>query len=59
MRTTKPGKGGEIQITDELLEQERAGNVIVYKFRGKRYDCGNLDGYVQATIELYQKEKGQ
>jgi len=59
IRTTKPGKGGEIQITDALLEQARAGNVIAYKFRGKRYDCGSIDGYVQATIELYEKEKEQ
>lgn len=55
IRTTKPGKGGEIQITDALLEQAKAGKVIAYKFRGKRYDCGSIDGYVQATIELYQK----
>lgn len=54
IRTTKPGKGGEIQITDALLEQAKAGKVIAYKFRGKRYDCGSIDGYVQATIELYQ-----
>ncbi|MDD4856171.1 MAG: UTP--glucose-1-phosphate uridylyltransferase GalU [Sulfuricurvum sp.] len=55
IRTTKPGKGGEIQITDALLEQAKAGKVIAYKFHGKRYDCGSIDGYVQATIELYQK----
>jgi len=59
IRSTKPGKGGEIQITDALLEQAKAGNVIAYKFQGKRYDCGSIDGYVQATIELYQKEKAQ
>lgn len=53
----KPGKGGEIQITDALLEQAKIGKVIAYKFRGKRYDCGSIDGYVQATIELYEKEK--
>jgi len=57
IRTTKPGKGGEIQITDALLEQAKAGKVIAYKFRGKRYDCGSIDGYVQATIELYQSYK--
>lgn len=55
--TTKPGKGGEIQITDALMEQARAGNVIAYKFRGKRYDCGSIDGYVQATVELYEESK--
>jgi UTP--glucose-1-phosphate uridylyltransferase len=55
LRQTKPGKGGEIQITDALLEQALAGNVIAYKFQGKRYDCGSIDGYVQATVELYQQ----
>jgi UTP--glucose-1-phosphate uridylyltransferase len=59
IRHTKPGIGGEIQITDALMEQAKAGNVIAYKFRGKRYDCGSIDGYVQATVELYQKGKVQ
>ncbi len=57
LRHTKPGKGGEIQITDALMEQAKEGKVIAYKFRGKRYDCGSVDGYVQATVELYEKEK--
>ncbi|HEX5711451.1 MAG TPA: UTP--glucose-1-phosphate uridylyltransferase GalU [Sulfuricurvum sp.] len=57
LKSTKPGKGGEIQITDALMEQARAGNVIAYKFQGKRYDCGSIDGYVQATVELYAKQK--
>lgn len=57
LKTTKPGKGGEIQITDALMEQAKQGKVIAYKFRGKRYDCGSIDGYVQATVELYEKSK--
>ncbi len=57
LRETAPGKGGEIQITDALMEQAKAGNVIAYRFRGKRYDCGSIDGYVQATVGLYEKEK--
>jgi UTP--glucose-1-phosphate uridylyltransferase len=57
LNNTKHGKGGEIQITDALMEQARAGNVIAYKFKGKRYDCGSIDGYVQATVELYQSMK--
>ncbi len=57
LRETKPGKGGEIQITDALMEQARAGNVIAYKFRGKRYDCGSVDGYVEATVDLYEQSK--
>lgn len=59
LRSTKPGKGGEIQITDALMEQARAGKVIAYKFRGKRYDCGSIDGYVQATVELYETGKNK
>ena len=58
LKSTKPGKGGEIQITDALMEQAKTGNVIAYKFEGKRYDCGSIDGYVQATVELYEKGKG-
>ena len=59
LKTTKPGKGGEIQITDALMEQALSGNVIAYKFRGKRYDCGSIDGYVQATVELYEAGKNK
>jgi UTP--glucose-1-phosphate uridylyltransferase len=57
LRDTKPGKGGEIQITDALMEQAKQGKVIAYQFKGKRYDCGSIDGYVQATVELYEKGK--
>ncbi len=53
LRVTKPGKGGEIQITDALLEQAKKGSVLAYQFQGKRYDCGSIDGYVQATMDFY------
>jgi len=55
IKNTKPGKGGEIQITDALLEQAKSGNVIAYKFKGKRFDCGSVDGFVQATNYFYDK----
>jgi len=45
----KSGKDGEIQITDALLSQTKKGKVIAYKFRGKRFDCGNVEGYLKAT----------
>jgi UTP--glucose-1-phosphate uridylyltransferase len=54
---TQPGKGGEIQITDALLEQAKQGNVIAYKFKGKRFDCGSVDGFVEATNYFYNKNK--
>lgn len=46
---TAPGKNGEIQITDALLEQCKKGMVLAYKFKGTRYDCGSIDGFVKAT----------
>lgn len=55
LKNTKPGKGGEIQITDALLEQAKEGKVIAYKFDGKRFDCGSVDGFVKATNYFYEK----
>ena len=54
---TEEGKGGEIQITDALRSQAKDGMVIAYKFEGKRFDCGNVDGFVEATNYFYQKSK--
>jgi len=57
LRETKPGKGGEIQITDALMEQAKKGKVIAYKFKGKRFDCGSVDGFVEATNWFYNRSK--
>ncbi len=57
LRETKPGKGGEIQITDALLQQANKGKVIAFKFEGKRFDCGSVDGFVEATNYFYDKQK--
>ena len=51
---TEPGKGGEIQITDALLKQAQTGCVLAYKFEGKRFDCGSVEGYIEATNYCYQ-----
>jgi len=59
LRETNPGKGGEIQITDALLELAKQGKVLAYKFEGRRFDCGSVDGFVEATNYFYSKEKGQ
>jgi len=56
IRATKPGRGGEIQITDALMELARKGRVIGYKFKGKRFDCGSVEGFVKATNWFYEKE---
>jgi len=55
LERTKPGKGGEIQITDALLELAKEGKVLAYKFQGKRFDCGSVDGFVQATNYFYER----
>ena len=53
LRETKPGKAGEVQITDALLEQAKKGCVLAYKFKGKRFDCGSVPGYIEATNFVY------
>ena len=57
LRKTKPGKGGEIQITDALLTQAKKGVVLGFKFKGKRFDCGSVDGFIEATNHFYSKIK--
>ena len=52
---TPPDKRGEIQITDALVEQAKQGGVLAYRFKGKRFDCGSLAGYVEATNFCYEK----
>ena len=49
---TKPGHGGEIQLTDAInaLAQEQA--VYAYTFEQGRYDAGNKLDYLKATVEL-------
>ena len=55
LKRTPPGKNGEIQITDALLEQCKKGMVLAYKFKGSRYDCGSVEGFVKATNVFYEK----
>jgi UTP--glucose-1-phosphate uridylyltransferase len=52
LKSTKPDNNGEIQITDALKVQAQQGNVIAYRFKGKRFDCGSVKGYVDATNHL-------
>jgi UTP--glucose-1-phosphate uridylyltransferase len=51
---TPPGKNGEVQITDALLTQAKTGCVLAYKFKGTRFDCGSIDGFVDATNYVYK-----
>jgi UTP--glucose-1-phosphate uridylyltransferase len=48
---TKPGKGGEIQLTDALKVLAMREKMYAYDFIGKRYDVGNRMGFLEATVE--------
>lgn len=48
---TKPGKGGEIQLTDALKELAIKEEMYAYDFEGRRYDVGNKQGFLEATVE--------
>ncbi|QIL91495.1 UTP--glucose-1-phosphate uridylyltransferase GalU [Microbulbifer sp. SH-1] len=54
IRETPPGKNGEVQITDALLTQAQRGCVLAYKFKGRRFDCGSVDGFIEATNHVYK-----
>ena len=55
LRTIKPDKDGEIQITNALKIQAKQGKVLAYKFKGKRFDCGSVKGYLEATNHFANK----
>ncbi|WP_055734958.1 UTP--glucose-1-phosphate uridylyltransferase GalU [Agarivorans gilvus] len=59
IRDTKPGKNGEIQLTDALLTQAQNGCVMAYKFKGKRFDCGSVEGFVEATNYCFENLYGK
>ena len=51
LANTQAGKGGEIQLTDALRELARKEAMYAYNFQGKRYDVGNKQGFLEATVE--------
>jgi len=51
LKNTKPGKNGEIQLTDALKELAKHEDIYAYSFEGRRYDVGNKLGFLEATVE--------
>ncbi len=50
---TQPrGVGGEIQLTDGIASLLRREKVFAYRYRGRRYDCGSKEGFLEANVEL-------
>lgn len=54
LRETPPGANGEVQLTDALQTQARQGCVMAYQFKGRRFDCGSVPGFVEATNFVYE-----
>ena len=52
LENTSPNKNGEIQITDALTILAKQGKVIAYKFKGIRYDCGGVKGFIEANNDF-------
>jgi UTP--glucose-1-phosphate uridylyltransferase len=59
LRETPPGANGEVQLTDALQTQARQGCVMAYKFSGRRFDCGSVPGFVEATNFVYENYYSQ
>lgn len=52
LQNTRAGKGGEIQLTDAISTLLQEKTMLAYRFEGKRYDCGDKLGYLQANVEM-------
>ena len=51
----KPGKGGEIQLTDAIQMLLGQQSIFAYQFEGRRYDCGDKLGFMKANIEFSKR----
>jgi len=52
LTATRPGAGGEIQLTDAIAALMAEERLLAYRFQGRRFDCGSRIGLVEATIEF-------
>ncbi|ACR13683.1 UTP--glucose-1-phosphate uridylyltransferase GalU [Teredinibacter turnerae] len=59
IENTPPGKNDEVQLTDALMTQAKNGCVLAYKFKGRRFDCGSVAGFVEATNFVYENVYSQ
>lgn len=56
IRQTPPGANGEVQITDALKTMAQEKKVLAVNFRGQRFDCGSIKGFVSATNYYYEHD---
>lgn len=57
LENTPPGKGGEIQLTDGLITLAQREAMYAYDFEGRRYDVGDKQGFLEATVEYALRNK--
>ncbi|CEO09658.1 UTP--glucose-1-phosphate uridylyltransferase [[Clostridium] sordellii] len=57
LKNQKPGKGGEIQLTDALKTLGEHEAIYAYNFEGKRYDVGDKLGFLKATVDYALKRR--
>ncbi|MFL0253174.1 UTP--glucose-1-phosphate uridylyltransferase GalU [Clostridium neuense] len=57
LASTRPGKGGEIQLTDALRSLMQSEAMYACAFEGRRYDVGDKLGFLEATVEYALKRK--
>jgi len=57
LKHIKPGINNEVQLTDALQIQAKKGKVLALKFKGRRFDCGSIGGYLKATNYFAKKLK--
>lgn len=55
LEKTKPGRGNEIQLTDALKVLAKEQTMYAYNFAGRRYDVGDKQGFLEATVEMALK----
>ena len=55
LRGLSAGSGGEIQLADAINNHAQRGAVETVRLNGKRFDCGSVDGFIQASNHEYQK----
>jgi UTP--glucose-1-phosphate uridylyltransferase len=56
LESTKPGAGGEIQLTDAIASLLAEQRVLAYRFEGTRFDCGSKLGLVKATLHFAMQD---
>ena len=57
IKQSKPSKGGEVYLTDAIEMMAASTGVYAYNFEGRRYDVGDKQGFLEATIEYALRDE--